>query len=144
MKVSCVNSSKGLSDQEVLESGSALIVIPTGVIMYVDDQVVIAALCLGIHLAMRNHAAADIVAQLGPTGLSMKAVQNEIVYKVSLNAIGQQLDCLRGEFRPTETRICKFVRYLEEYLVKVVNRDINVGEAYAPYSLGLWISIGVW
>ena len=74
----------------------------------------------------------------------MKAVQKEKVYKVSQNTIRQQLDCLRGEARTTETRISKFVGYLEEYLVKVVNRDINTGEAYAPYSLGLWISIGVW
>ena len=133
-----------MNDQEVLESGNAHKVIPTGGIMYVDDQVLIAVLCLGIHLTMRSHAAAGIVARLGPTGLSMKAVQKEMVFKVSQNTIGQQLDCLKGEFRPTETRISKFVRYLEEYLVRVVARDINAGEAYAPYSLGLWVSIGVW
>jgi hypothetical protein len=53
-------------------------------------------------------------------------------------------DCIQGEWRPTPARIGKLDRYLKEYLLKVQARDIIAGEAYAPYSLGLWVGIGAW
>ena len=38
----------------------------------------------------------------------------------------------------------KLDRYLTEYLVKVKERKITAVEAYAPYSLELWVGIGAW
>jgi hypothetical protein len=74
----------------------------------------------------------------------MKAVHKEMVYRVVQNVIGQLGDCIQGEWRPTPARVGKLDRYLKEYLLKVQARDITAGEAYAPYSLGLWVGIGAW
>ena len=133
-----------LTDQEVIDAGAQGRVVPTSGVMYVDDQICLAVVCLAIHLAMRSHAAEGIVARLGKQGLSMKAVHKEMVFRVVQNVIGQLCDCIKGEWRPTPTRVMKLDRYLAEYLVKVKARKITAGEAYAPYSLGLWVGIGAW
>ena len=133
-----------LTDQEVIDAGAENRVIPTSGVMYVDDQICLALVCMGVHLAVRSHAAEGIVARLGKCGLSMKAVHKEMVYRVVQNVIGQLCDCIQGEWRPTPARISKLDRYLKEYLVKVQERKITAGEAYAPYSLGLWVGIGAW
>ena len=133
-----------LTDQEVIDSGAQKRVVPTSGVMYVDDQICLAIVCLAIHLSVRSHAAEGIVARLGKCGLSMKAVHKEMVYRVVQNVIGQLCDCIQGEWRPTPARVGKLDRYLKEYLLKVQARDITAGEAYAPYSLGLWVGIGAW
>jgi hypothetical protein len=133
-----------LTDQEVIDAGAQGRVVPTSGVMYVDDQICLAIVCLAIHLTMRSHAAEGIVARLGKKGLSMKAVHKEMVFRVVQNVFGQLCDCIKGEWRPTPTRVMKLDRYLAEYLVKVKARKITAGEAYAPYSLGLWVGIGAW
>ena len=133
-----------LTDQEVIDSGAQRRVVPTSGVMYVDDQICLALVCLAIHLSVRSHAAEGIVARLGKCGLSMKAVHKEMVYRVVQNVIGQLCDCVQGEWRPTPARVGKLDRYLKEYLAKVKAKDITAGEAYAPYSLGLWVGIGAW
>ena len=45
---------------------------------------------------------------------------------------------------PTLTRVVKLAMYLVAYSVKVKERKITAAEAYAPYSLGLWVVIGAW
>ena len=133
-----------LTDQEVIDFGAQERVVPTSGVMYVDDQICLAIVCLAIHLSVRSHAAEGIVARLGKCGLSMKSVHKEMVYRVVQNVIGQLCDCVQGEWRPTPARVSKLDRYLKEYLVKVQQRRITAGEAYAPYSLGLWVGIGAW
>ena len=86
-----------LTDQEVMDAGAQGRVVPTSGVMYVDDQICLAIVCLAIHLTMRSHAAEGIVARLGKKGLSLKAVHKEMVFKVVQNVIGQLCDCIKGE-----------------------------------------------
>ena len=46
-----------LTDQEVIDSGAQKRVVPTSGVMYVDDQICLAIVCLAIHLSVRSHAA---------------------------------------------------------------------------------------
>ena len=133
-----------LTDQEVDDSGAQKRVVSTRGMMYVDDQICLAIVCLAIHLSVRSHATEGVVGRLEKCGLSMKAVHTEMVYRVVQNLIGQLCDCVQGGWRPTPARVGKLDRYLKEYLVKVQAREITAGEAYAPYSLGLWVGIGAW
>ena len=57
-----------LTDPEVIDAGSQDRVVPTSGVMYVDDQICLAIVCLAIHLTMRSHAAEAIVARLGRRG----------------------------------------------------------------------------
>ena len=76
-----------LTDQGVIDSGAQERVVPTNGMMYVDDQICLAIVCLAIHLSVRSHAAEGIVARLGKCGLSMKAIHKEMVYRVVQNVI---------------------------------------------------------
>ena len=57
-----------LNDQEVIDSGAQRRVVPTRGVMYVDDQIYLAIVCLAIHLSVRSHATEGIVARLGKCG----------------------------------------------------------------------------
>ena len=46
-----------LTDQEVIDSGAQKRVVPTSGVIYVDDQICLAIVCLAIHLSVRSHAA---------------------------------------------------------------------------------------
>ena len=138
-----IKTRRVLTDQEVIDAGTQGRIAPTSGVMYVDDQICLAIVCLAIHLTMGSHAAEGIVARLGKRGLSMKAVHKEMVFKVVQNVIEQLCDC-KGEWRPTPTRVTKLDKYLAEYLLKVKERKVTAGEAYTSYSLGLWVGIGAW
>ena len=133
-----------LTDQEVNDSRAQKRVVSTRGMMYVDDQICLAIVCLAIYLSVRSHATEGVVGRLEKCGLSMKAVHTEMVYRVVQNLIGQLCDCVQGGWRPTPARVGKLDRYMKEYLVKVQTREVTAGEAYAPYSLGLWVGIGAW
>jgi hypothetical protein len=135
---------KVLTDLEVMERGVEDRVVPSGGAMFVDDEMILALVTFGIFLAVRAHGVEALVARLGSTGLSTKAILTEMVFKVVQTMIGQLMDCLRGEFRPTPARISKFRRYLVDHLARIKERRLTAGQAYAPYSLGLWIAVGVW
>ena len=77
-----------LTDQEVIDTGAQGRVVPTCGVMYADDQICLAIVCLAIHLTMRSHAAEGIVARLGKKGLSTKAMHKEMVFRVVQNVIG--------------------------------------------------------
>ena len=126
-----------LTEQEVVDSGAQKRVVPTRGVMYVDDQICLAIVCLAIHLSIRSHAAEGIVARLGKCRLFMKAMHKEMVYRVVQNVIDQLGDYIQGEWRPTPARVGKLDRYLKEYPVKVQATEITAGDAYAPYSLSL-------
>ena len=43
-----------LTDQEVIDSGAQKRVVPTSGVMYVEDQICLAIVCLAIHLSVRR------------------------------------------------------------------------------------------
>ena len=115
-----------LTDQEVIDSGAQKRVVPTSGVMYMDDQICLAIMYLAIHPSVRSHASEGIVTRLGKCGLSMKAVHQEMVFRVVQNVTGQLCDCIQGEWRPTPASVGKLDRYLKEYLVKVQARNIPI------------------
>jgi hypothetical protein len=143
-KVIAMAERRVLTDLEVIEAGAEQRVVPSGGAMFVDDEMIVGLVTFGIFLAIRAHGVEALVARLGQTGLSTKAVYSEMVFKVVQTMIGQLMDCIRGEFRPTPARISKFQRYLTEHSVRIRERKLTAAQAYAPYSLGLWIAVGVW
>ena len=129
---------------EIVHTGDQLKAVPITSSMYVDDSTTIAPVVGGIHLAARAHAVEALVSRLGDTGMSLKAVQEEMVCQAEQTVIGTVLDLMDDEFRPTEARLSKFGRYIEEALESCKSRTLTARGAYRVYSLGLWIGYGAY